>query len=182
MKEKLLIIFLLLFIVLTLLPTQVFAECNPWMCVNNNEGQCNWETEYCVAHCCVAIPPGGGPSPTPGGGGGDGSGGCTTETVHECRKACTGGWSLSGQCGSCKKGKVCCKITTTTCVSPTPTPSCQGYNYIDAPVSGTTFVRGNSNNISGWARFCSGPAGAGVRERDDIHSVAFCRSQTQRQM
>ncbi len=94
MKEKLLIVFLLLFIVLILLPTQVFAECNPWMCVKNNEGECNWETEKCVDRCCV--------SKTAGG---------------ACGGAVWPNWCTSGVC---PEGQVCQSGASAPCACATP--------------------------------------------------------------
>ncbi len=48
-------------------PTNILAECVPAQCNERGAPGCNWETEYCVAYCCVLKPTPAGSSPTPGG-------------------------------------------------------------------------------------------------------------------
>ncbi len=59
--------------------------------------------------------------------------------------------------------------TPTPTITPTPTPTCSGYNYFDEPASNTTIIKGSTILLKGWARFCYGPAGQGVRNRVDLH-------------
>jgi len=59
------IFFFMVFLIVA--PTKIFAECIPAQCNKEAAPGCDWETEYCVAYCCVLKPTPAGSSPTPGG-------------------------------------------------------------------------------------------------------------------
>jgi len=67
MKGKTRIVLLIFSIFLILCSKRVYSECIPHICESTGRGDCNWETEYCVAYCCVLKPTPPGSSPTPGG-------------------------------------------------------------------------------------------------------------------
>lgn len=96
---RLQLVFLLLFTTfLVLIPTRVFGVCNPAVCQWTGNGDCNWDTEYCLDYCCVEKPTGAVLPTIPSGGsytyqrcatGEYLSCGTTTEAASQNKSSCT---------------------------------------------------------------------------------------------